>query len=105
MNEGWKSWLRIQSGRAVTLAVGWGVLVAGFVYRPDLLKLWLRSVTGLIERVSDTLPSPWGDRFGVFVRTVGAFWCGSLHSDFRLLAASSVQGLHQTLKFRSLARE
>jgi len=52
--------------------IAWAVIVAGFVYRPDLLKWWLRSVTALIEQASDAIPYPWGDRIEVFVRTVGA---------------------------------
>src|SRR3954454_1168354 len=72
MNENFKSWIKTHTSRAGTLVVGWGVLVAAFVYRPDLLKWWLRSVTGWIEGISDILPYPWGDRIEIFVRTVGA---------------------------------
>ena len=41
--------------------IGWGLLIAAFVYRPDLLKWWLRSVTGWIEGISDAVPYPWGE--------------------------------------------
>jgi hypothetical protein len=45
--------------------IGWGLLIAAFVYRPDLLKWWLRSVTGWIEGISDAVPYPWGDRIEI----------------------------------------
>jgi hypothetical protein len=67
-----RTWLRTLAARAGTLIVGWGVLGAAFVYRPDWLKWWLRSVTKWIEQISDVIPYPWGDRIEIFVRTVGA---------------------------------
>jgi hypothetical protein len=72
MNPQFRSWLRTHTARAGTLIVGWGLLGAAFVYRPDLLKWWLRSVTKWIEQISDAIPYPWGDRIEIFVRTVGA---------------------------------
>src|ERR1700712_2939950 len=72
MNPQFRSWLRTQTARAGTLIVGWGLLGAAFVYRPDLLKWWLRSVTRWIEQISDSVPYPWGDRIEIFVQTVGA---------------------------------
>ena len=72
MNPQFRSWLRTHTARAGTLIVGWGLLGAAFVYRPDLLKWWLRSVTKWIEQISDAVPYPWGDRIEIFVRTVGA---------------------------------
>jgi len=72
MKGGFRNWLWTHFARTSTLVVAWAVIVAGFVYRPDLLKWWLRSVTALIEQASDAIPYPWGDRIEVFVRTVGA---------------------------------
>ncbi len=72
MNAQSRMWLRTLAARAGTLVVGWAVLGAAFVYRPDLLKWWLRSVTNWIEHISDVIPYPWGDRIEIFVRTIGA---------------------------------
>src|SRR3989337_421887 len=72
MNAEFRSWVRVQTARAGTLIVGWVLLGAAFVYRPDLLKWWLRSVTMWIEQIADAIPYPWGDRIEIFVRTIGA---------------------------------
>src|SRR3989337_4269584 len=72
MNAECRSWVRVQAARAGTLIVGWALLGAAFVYRPDLLKWWLRSVTQWIEQIADAIPYPWGDCTEIFVRTIGA---------------------------------
>jgi hypothetical protein len=72
MNPNLKSWIRTHTARAGTLVAGWGLLIAAFIYRSDLLKWWLHSVTGWIEGISDAIPYPWGDRVEIFVRTAGA---------------------------------
>jgi hypothetical protein len=71
---GW-AWLRVQLFRlwtALTILGAFGYL---WLYRPQYLTWWKRSVDVLIERGSSQLPYPWGDRiestlgnFGIWVQ-------------------------------------
>ena len=70
-----KTWFRVHFFRSWTAIVtlfgfGWA-----FLYRPEWLTLWLRTTMTLIEKIAAILPYPWGDRFEVALRGIGAlFW-------------------------------
>ena len=71
---GW-AWLRVQFFRlwtALMVLVAFGYL---WLYKPEYLTWWKRSVDALIEDGSSQLPYPWGDRiestlgnFGIWVQ-------------------------------------
>jgi hypothetical protein len=42
-----------------------------FLYRPELLKWYLRESMGLIEMASGMLPYPWGDQIEIILREIG----------------------------------
>src|SRR3954452_19665717 len=46
-------------------------LGAAFVYRPELLTLYLRTTMTAIEKGAAALPYPWGDRLEVVLRGIG----------------------------------
>jgi hypothetical protein len=64
---------KVHSFRISTVILAWGLIVAAFYYRPDLLKWALRTITHGIETIGDSLPSPWGDRAEVILRELGGF--------------------------------
>ena len=64
---------KVHSFRIGTAILAWGLIVAAFYYRPDLLKWVLRTLTQGIETIGDALPSPWGDRAEVILRELGGF--------------------------------
>jgi hypothetical protein len=70
---GLKHHAKVHSFRISTVILAWGLIVAAFYYRPDLLKWLLRSITYGIETIGDSLPSPWGDRAEVILRELGGF--------------------------------
>jgi hypothetical protein len=70
---GLKHHAKVHSFRISTAILAWGLIVAAFYYRPDLLKWGLRTMTHGIEAVGDALPSPWGDRAEVVLRELGGF--------------------------------
>jgi heme/copper-type cytochrome/quinol oxidase subunit 2 len=70
---GLKHHAKVHSFRLLTAILAWGLIVAAFYYRPDLLKWLLRSLTTGIETIGDSLPSPWGDRAEVILRELGGF--------------------------------
>jgi hypothetical protein len=70
---GLKHHAKVHSFRISTAILAWGLIVAAFYYRPDLLKWGLRAMTHGIEAIGDSLPSPWGDRAEVVLRELGGF--------------------------------
>jgi hypothetical protein len=70
---GLKHHAKVHSFRISTAILAWGLIVAAFYYRPDLLKWALRTITHGIEAIGDSLPSPWGDRAEVILRELGGF--------------------------------
>ena len=46
-------------------------LGAAFVYKPELLTLYLRTTMTAIETGTAALPYPWGDRAEVVLRGIG----------------------------------
>jgi hypothetical protein len=71
--SGLKHHAKVHSFRIATVLLAWGLIVAAFTYRPDLLKWVLRTLTQGIETIGDALPSPWGDRAEVILRELGGF--------------------------------
>jgi hypothetical protein len=50
-------------------------LMAAYYYRPEWLTWWLRATTAAIEKFTDALPYPWGDRIEIPLRVLGgSFW-------------------------------
>jgi hypothetical protein len=70
---GLKHHAKVHSFRLLTAILAWGLIVAAFYYRPDLLKWLLRGITRGIETIGDSLPTPWGDRAEVILRELGGF--------------------------------
>jgi hypothetical protein len=70
---GLKHHAKVHSFRISTAILAWVLIVGAFYYRPDLLKLVLRTLTHSIETIGDSLPSPWGDRAEVVLRELGGF--------------------------------
>jgi hypothetical protein len=70
---GLKHHAKVHSFRIGTAILAWGLIVAAFYYRPDLLKWALRTITQGIEAIGDSPPSPWGDRAEVILRELGGF--------------------------------
>src|SRR4051812_21270965 len=70
---GLKHRAKVHSFRISTVILAWGLIIAAFYYRPDLLKWALRTTTHGIEAIGDSLPSPWGDRAEVVLRELGGF--------------------------------
>jgi hypothetical protein len=68
-----KHYTKVHSFRFGTAILAWILIGLAFFYRPDLIKLALRSGTHAIETIGDTIPSPWGDRIEILLREVGGF--------------------------------
>jgi hypothetical protein len=72
---GFKWWLRTHLFRTWTAAVTLVGLVAAYYYKPEWVTWWLRTTTAAIEKLSDALPYPWGDRIEIPLRVLGgSFW-------------------------------
>jgi hypothetical protein len=70
---GLKHHAKVHSFRIGTAILAWLLIGGAFYYRPDLIKLALRSTTHAIEFVGDAIPAPWGDRIEILLREVGGF--------------------------------
>jgi hypothetical protein len=66
-----KSWARVHVFRASTALLTILLLGVCFLYRPELLKWYLRESMGLIEMASGMLPYPWGDQIEIVLREIG----------------------------------
>jgi hypothetical protein len=66
-----KRWILTHATRVWTALLTLAGLGAAFVYRPELLTLYLRSTMTVIERGTAALPYPWGDRLEVVLRGIG----------------------------------
>ena len=69
------AWVRVQFFRFWTALAVLGTYGYLWIYRPEYLSWWKRSVDALIEGGSAQLPYPWGDRiestignFGIWVQ-------------------------------------
>jgi hypothetical protein len=53
--------LKVHTFRTVTAVLAWGLIVAAFYQKPELLtSAQLQMQRGIIEAVGDAVPSPWG---------------------------------------------
>src|ERR1700682_4906222 len=66
-----KRWIRTHFTRAWTALVTLAGLGLAFVYKPDVLTLYLRTTMTAIETGAAALPYPWGDRAEVILRGIG----------------------------------
>ena len=83
-----KSWIFTHLTRAWTAALTLAGLGAAFVYKPELVTLYLRTSMKAIEAGTAALPYPWGDRLEVILKgLVGQFGCSS-HLQSSLFASS-----------------
>ena len=69
------AWLRVQFFRFWTAVAVLGASAYLWLYRPEYLTWWKRTIDRLIEGGSSQLPYPWGDRlestignFGIWVQ-------------------------------------
>ena len=66
-----KKWARTHVFRTWTAIAALLVLAAAFLFSPELLTWYLRTTMGLIEKGSDLLPYPWGDRIEIVSKSIG----------------------------------
>ncbi|MCK1480569.1 hypothetical protein IVB27_39035 [Bradyrhizobium sp. 197] len=65
--------LRVHSFRAFTVLLAWGLIVAAFYEKPELLTGIQRLVQRGIEGLGDNIPPPWGPRIEFVFREIGGF--------------------------------
>ena len=63
--------LKVHSFRTFTVLLAWGLIVAAFYQKPELLNGAQRLMQRGIEAVGDTVPSPWGPRMEFVFREIG----------------------------------
>jgi hypothetical protein len=66
-----RRWILTHVSRAWTALFTLAGLGAAFVYKPELLTLYLRTTMTAIETGTAALPYPWGDRAEVVLRGIG----------------------------------
>jgi hypothetical protein len=66
-----RRWILTHISRAWTALFTLAGLGAAFVYKPELLTLYLRTTMTAIETGTAALPYPWGDRAEVILRGIG----------------------------------
>jgi hypothetical protein len=66
-----RTWILTHIMRVLSTVITLGGLGAAFVYRPELLTLYLRTTMKAIETGTAALPYPWGDRLDVVLRGIG----------------------------------
>jgi hypothetical protein len=66
-----KKWARVHVFRVSTALLTILLLGICFLYRPELLKWYLRESMGLIEMASGMLPYPSGDQIEIALRSIG----------------------------------
>src|ERR1700681_4377631 len=66
-----KRWILTHATRVWTALLTLVGLGAAFVYKPELLTLYLRTTMTAIETGTAALPYPWGDRLEVILRGIG----------------------------------
>ncbi|WP_342738965.1 hypothetical protein [Bradyrhizobium sp. B117] len=65
--------LRVHSFRALTVLLAWGLIVAAFYEKPELLTGIQRLIQRGIENLGDNIPPPWGPRIEFVFREIGGF--------------------------------
>ena len=63
--------LKVHTFRTLTAVLAWGLIVAAFYQKPELLTSAQRLMQRGIEAVGDTVPSPWGARMEFVFREIG----------------------------------
>jgi hypothetical protein len=63
--------LKVHSFRTFTVILAWGLIVAAFYQKPELLTGAQRLMQRGIEAVGDAVPSPWGPRMEFVFREIG----------------------------------
>ena len=63
--------LKVHSFRTFTVLLAWGLIVAAFYQKPELLTGAQRLMQRGIEAVGDAVPSPWGPRMEFVFREIG----------------------------------
>ena len=71
MQSAMRRWILTHVTRVWTALFTLAGLGAAFVYKPELLTLYLRTTMTAIERGTAALPYPWGDRLEVILRGIG----------------------------------
>ena len=63
--------LKVHTFRTLTAVLAWGLVVAAFYDKPELLTSAQRLMQRGIEAVGDAVPSPWGARMEFVFREIG----------------------------------
>lgn len=63
--------LKVHSFRTLTVILAWGLIVAAFYGKPEILTGAQRLMQRGIEAIGDTLPTPWGPRVEFVFREIG----------------------------------
>ena len=63
--------LKVHTFRTLTAVLAWGLVVAAFYQKPELLTSAQRLMQRGIEAVGDAVPSPWGSRMEFVFREIG----------------------------------
>jgi hypothetical protein len=63
--------LKVHTFRTLTAVLAWGLIVAAFYQKPELLTSAQRLMQRGIEAVGDAVPSPWGARMEFVFREIG----------------------------------
>ena len=67
--------LKVHTFRTVTAVLAWGLIVAAFYQKPELLtSAQLQMQRGIIEAVGDAVPPPWGRGWIAFREIGGLIW-------------------------------
>jgi hypothetical protein len=66
--------LKVHTFRTLTAVLAWGLIVAAFYQKPELLKSAQRLMQQGIEAVGDAIPPPWGHGLIAFRETGGSIW-------------------------------
>jgi hypothetical protein len=63
--------LKVHTFRTLTAVLAWGLVVAAFYQKPELLTSAQRLMQRGIKAVGDAVPSPWGARMEFVFREIG----------------------------------
>ena len=66
--------LKVHTFRTLTAVLAWGLVVAAFYQKPELLTSAQRLMQQGIEAIGDAVPSPWGHGWIVFREIGGLIW-------------------------------
>jgi hypothetical protein len=69
--KGVRHHLRVHSFRALTVLLAWGLIIAAFYQKPELLTGIQRLIQRGIEGLGDNIPPPWGPRIEFVFREIG----------------------------------